>query len=248
VKSLNLFAKEKLSPQALGREFAGLVRQDVKRLRDAGRVSGPATVWVDGRMGVPLETVKVPGSIVYRFNGIAAALEWALSYCMERSPVLSGRYKKSWVIIVDGRVWNAPLRDVPVGSTVWITNPQPYHRAIDMGAQGSGKAGREIADRKGVSKKRRGAYVSITDACRVELKRRFPGVEASRVFVELTGPPPAPYRGGKGMAGSMVGGKRLAKQNMRSSAFRAGRKFLAPRFSKTGEPMTYPAVEVRWGA
>lgn len=247
-RSVRLFVGQGLSPQARSVALARFARADVARLQREGRAALAYTVWVDGRENAAPETVQPEGRIVYRFNGIAEAASFALAFCVARSPVGTdseqpGRYRKSWFVLVDGREWTRPLPDVPAGATVLVVNTQPYHRKIDMGAQGAGALGREVASRRGPRRKR-GAYVSITEACRQEVLRRFPGVAATRVFVELPGgPAPAPYA----LKGGLVRGSVAAALNRRSGAFRAGRTTTLPRFSRQGEPMTYPAVQIEWG-
>lgn len=242
-RSVRLFVGKNLSPQARSAALASFARADVARLQREGRAALDYTVWVDGRENAPLESVQPEGRIVYRFNGIAEATAFALGFCVARSPVLTGAYRKSWVVMVDGREWTGPLPEIPAGSEVFVVNTQPYHRKIDMGSQGVGKLGREVASRRG-PKRKRGAYVSITEACRQELLRRFPGVVATRVFLELPGgPAPAPYT----LKGGLVRGSVAAALNRRSGAFRAGRSTTLPRFSRQGEPMTYPAVAIEWG-
>ena len=242
-RSVRLFVGKNLSPQARSAALASFARADVARLQREGRAALDYTVWVDGRENAPLESVQPEGRIVYRFNGIAEATAFALGFCVARSPVLTGAYRKSWVVMVDGREWTRPLPEIPAGSEVFVVNTQPYHRKIDMGSQGVGKLGREVASRRG-PKRKRGAYVSITEACRQQLLQRFPGVVATRVFLELPGgPAPAPYT----LKGGLVRGSVAAALNRRSGAFRAGRSTTLPRFSRQGEPMTYPAVAIEWG-
>ena len=248
VRSVRMFANSNLSPQARSAALAAFAREDVARLIQARRASPVYTVWVDGREGAPPETVRPDGRIVYRFNGIAEATAFALAYCVARSPVginskAPGTYRKSWVVLVDGREWTRLLTEIPAGAEALVVNTQPYHRKIDMGSQGAGALGREVAGYRG-TKRKRGAYVSTVEGARQELLRRFPGVSAARVFVELpNGPAPAPYT----LKGGLVRGSVAAALNRRSSAFRAGRTTTLPRFSREGEAMTYPALRIEWG-
>lgn len=243
VRSVRLFAGTHLSPQARSQALASFARADVRRLITERRASPVFTVFVDGRENAAEETVRPDGRIVYRFNGIAEAVAFALSYCVARSPVKSGTYRKSWVVLVDGREWTAPLPEIPAGAAVLVVNTQPYHRKIDMGSQGAGALGREVSAHRGPRRKR-GAYVSIVEGARQELLRRFPGVSAARLFVELpNGPAPAPYA----LKGGLVRGSVAAALNRRSGAFRAGRTTTLPRFSREGEAMTYPALSIEWG-
>ena len=236
-RSIRLFINDNLTPQAQSRALANFARQDVARLQREGRAALSFTVFVDGRENAALESVRPDGRIVYRFNGLSEAIAFALGFVLARSPVLSGAYRKSWFVLVNGLLWRRDFEDIPTGAEVAIVNTQPYHRKIDMGSQGIGKIGIEVANRRkaGTSRKR-GVYVSIVEAARQETMKRFPGVFAERVFLELpSGPAPAPYA----LRGGMVNPGRVGAP--RSGRFRAGM-----RFSKAGELMTYPALVMRW--
>lgn len=239
-RSIRLFINDNLTPQAQSRALANFARQDVARLQREGRAALSYTVFVDGRENAPLESVRPDGRIVYRFNGLSEAIAFALGFVIARSPELSGAYRKSWFVLVNGLLWRRDFQDIPSGAEVAIVNTQPYHRKIDLGSQGTGRIGREVANRrKAGTTRKRGVYVSIVEAARQETMRRFPGVFAERVFLELpSGPAPAPYT----MKGGLVRLGQISK--MRKGKF-AGR-LVGSKFSKAGEQMTYPALVMRW--
>ena len=239
-RSIRLFINDNLTPQAQSRALANFARQDVARLQREGRAALSYTVFVDGRENAPLESVRPDGRIVYRFNGLSEAIAFALGFVIARSPELSGAYRKSWFVLVNGLLWRRDFQDIPSGAEVAIVNTQPYHRKIDMGSQGTGRIGREVANRrKAGTTRKRGVYVSIVEAARQETMRRFPGVFAERVFLELpSGPAPAPYT----LKGGLVRLGQMSK--MRKGKF-AGR-LVGSKFSKAGEQMTYPALVMRW--
>jgi len=219
-RSIRLFINDNLTPQARSRALANFARQDVARLQREGRAALSFTVFVDGRENASLESVRPDGRIVYRFNGLSESVAFALGFLLARSPVLSGAYRKSWFVLVDGLLWRRDFQDIPAGAEVSIVNTQPYHNR-----------------RKAGTSRKRGAYVSIVEAARQETMKRFPGVFAERVFLELpSGPAPAPYK----MRGGMVNAGRVGAP--RNGRFRAGMKF-----SAAGSLMTYPALVMRWG-
>ena len=87
---------------------------------------------VDGVRGAPETAVKANGFIVYEFQYITEIVAYALQFLVERSPVDSGRYKRSWFVMVDGvRVSNP--KDIQPGSIIMISNDQPYSRKIEVG-------------------------------------------------------------------------------------------------------------------
>jgi hypothetical protein len=173
-RSVKLFISQSLTPQAQSAALASYARADVARLQNERRAPLDYTVFVDGRENAVPESVKPQGTIIYRFNGLAEAVAFALGFCIARSPFRTGRYRKSWFVLVDGRAWSADFRDIPAGSEVYIVNTQPYHRRLEMSG---------------------GLQRSTTRLCADALRKRFPGLRASHDFLELpSGPPPAPYR------------------------------------------------------
>jgi hypothetical protein len=189
-RSVKLFVSQHLTPQAQSAALASYARADVARLQNARRAPLDYTIFVDGREGAAPETVKPQGTIVYRFNGLAEAVAFALGFCIARSPFRTGRYRKSWFLLVDGRAWNADFRDIPAGSEVYIVNTQPYHRKLEMTG---------------------GLQRSTTRLCADALRKRSPGLMVSHDFLELPGgPAPAPYR----MRGGVVSRRRFQRARM----------------------------------
>jgi hypothetical protein len=186
-RSVKLFIGQSLSPQAQSAALASYARADVARLQNERRAPLDYTVFVDGRENAAPESVKPQGTIIYRFNGLAEAVAFALGFCIARSPFRTGRYRKSWFVLVDGRAWNADFRDIPAGSEVYVVNTQPYHRKLEMTG---------------------GLQRSTTRLCVDALRKRFPGLRATHDFLELpSGPAPAPYRMRGGIASRFRGGR-----------------------------------------
>lgn len=239
VRSVDLFISRSLSPEARSAALAAFAREDVARLQREGRASTNYRVFVDERPDAAPETVRPEGRIRYEFNGAAEAVAFALSYLVARSPRKSGDYKKSWFVLVDGAQWTGPLSDLPVGESIAVVNTQPYHRKIDTGAQGIGVAGRLTQSRNGGRSRKRGHHVSSIESCRQELLRRFPGIIAQRVFLELpNGPAPAPYV----LKGGLVRrDRRLLPRQKAPKGLLLGNVF-----SRAGEVMTYPALIIEW--
>lgn len=87
---------------------------------------------VDGRQGAPEESVKANGVIVYRYPRMDAVAQFAMETLFDLSPVLSGEYRKSHMLFLNG-VPVANLKDWRSGDEVAITNPLPYARKIEVG-------------------------------------------------------------------------------------------------------------------
>jgi hypothetical protein len=195
--TVRAFVDRALSPEARSALLARTARREVAALVAAGRAAAQYDTLVDGREGVPEEAVRPDGRILYRFNPLAEAVRFAFDYCVQRSPVRSGRYKGDWVVLVNGRAWSGGYDEIPPLADVFITNRQPYHRKIDTGAIGPGAAGRLVASRRyrttsagnlvQVQNRKRGAYVSITEGARQAGQRAFPLLSWGRAFITLPG-------------------------------------------------------------
>lgn len=152
------------------RRVARVVQDQLQELIRTGQASPEFIRRVDGRLNAPEETVRLDGGrISYLFAVLARAAGFALDRAVARSPVESGTYRDSWVVLVDGKPWAEDLRRIPSGSTVWITNTQPYHRKINQAGQ----------------KTRRPPYI-VQDVVQ-QTKRQFPGLNVGLDFLHLPG-------------------------------------------------------------
>lgn len=87
---------------------------------------------VDGRVGADEEAVKANGRIVYDYGRMAEVVQFAMETLFDLSPVLSGEYRNSHRMFVDGvevrnlAGWNGE-------GDVIISNSVPYARKIELG-------------------------------------------------------------------------------------------------------------------
>ena len=127
-------------------------------------VKPSVTQVVDGKLGAALETVNVPGVILFRLGVLEEVIGFALKSAFDLSPRRSGRYRLSWVaMMANGKGYEGG----PLGpdEIVFVVNPQPYARKIQTrGARIAGVAP-GIADR--IANALRAAF---GDAIRVEVK------------------------------------------------------------------------------
>jgi len=166
-RNIRLFRDHALSPAA---QSAYLARVAIDARDTAVRRGDAPPHWttnVDGRQGAPESSVRPDGFILYKFNVMGLAAKAALQLCKERSPVRSGRYRDSWVVVVEGKPWPGDVADVPDGKDVMIVNPQPYARKIDTGAM------------------KMSVPPGIVEAVRQSIQRKFPTVNAARAFVTV---------------------------------------------------------------
>lgn len=225
LNQITLLTNQSLSSPALH----ALVAQQCRGLRDAAIADGVASpifrTFVDGHEGAAEETASLNnGIIVYKFSMLAQAANWALSECQRRSPVDSGNYRKSWVLLVNGKAWPT-LDDIPAGSEVWITNVTPYARKIEVGGQ-------KIRVPPG-----------IVESVRQSTQRKFAGVIAFRAFKPLQGAKdargnPVPYvLKGSGIASGISYDKKNKSWNRKHPAYTSRRPD-----RQAGEHMLYPTL------
>lgn len=87
---------------------------------------------VDGVEGAREEAVEPDGVITYVYPRLDAVVQFALETLFDLSPVLSGTYRSSHQIFLDG----SPATNMATwrpGTEILISNLQPYARKIDLG-------------------------------------------------------------------------------------------------------------------
>ncbi|UFX42070.1 hypothetical protein HAP47_0022685 [Bradyrhizobium sp. 41S5] len=121
-----------MAPENIAKELAAFARQELAAVIQSGEGSERYDRYVNGNLGAAEETVVPPGPILYVFHWWREIVEFALQTAVERSPEKSGRYKRDWFIMTPGGVVKS-FDEIPINSTVILTNNQPYSRKIDVG-------------------------------------------------------------------------------------------------------------------
>lgn len=86
-----------------------------------------------------LESVRLPGPIVYRYRYSQEIVLEAVRMLRESSPVVKGDYQDSHFLWIDGVV--APLQTpLKPGSEIFIANPVPYSRRLEVGKKDNGES------------------------------------------------------------------------------------------------------------
>ncbi len=164
-RTVRVFADRTLSPAALSLHLA----TEARRLRDdlvaTGQAPASWRTFVDGRESAAETTAR--RVIEYKFSLLTQAVGFALGYCIARSPVQSGRFRKSWFVAVNGLRWGSDLTAIPASAEVMVTNDQPYARKIDVGAM------------------RMRVPPGIVEAARQAVQRAYPSIKAERSFLLL---------------------------------------------------------------
>jgi len=133
-RELELFVKEDLGPKARSAMLAAFAAEAIaeaaqQNAKVLGRVP-PYDVYVDGREGAPLTSVKPEGTIRAEFQLVNEALAWIATQLQLHSPVLTGRYAKSHELFADGVDTENPNAAPPAEEYVFL-NTQPYARKIE---------------------------------------------------------------------------------------------------------------------
>lgn len=126
-------ATASLQPEEISALLAKTARTALATAISAGEASPDYVKAVNGRLGAAEETVVAPGPIIYRFIYLEEAALFAVKYAETHSPVLSGRYRKSWFLMVNGAPWNRSA-PIPIDAEMILVNDQPYHRKVEVGA------------------------------------------------------------------------------------------------------------------
>lgn len=167
-RRVDLLVSGALSPQAIVTAFANEARRRRDEVIRSGEGSSTFQTFVDGREGAREETVKIGGTVLYRFNHLGVAAAYAYAFAVARSPSRSGRFRSSWVVAVNGQPLVGDIEQIPNEAVVTLVNIQPYSRKIDTGGQRIYVKG------------------SITEDIRQATRRRFPAVDVERSFVQLS--------------------------------------------------------------
>jgi len=159
-RTIALFADRTLSPEALSRHLA----QAARRLRDEAIRSGEAPdsydTFVDGRAEAAEDSVRPNGVIVYRFNLLAMAVQYAWEEWHRLAPVDTGDYRRSVLVSVNGMRWPRAFKAIPRSADVMLVDPVPYGNRVDI-------------------------RTNIIMQVRQRVRRSFPTVDAQKTYVHL---------------------------------------------------------------
>jgi len=136
VRDLELFQSLDLGDKARSAMLAAFAAEAIAEAGQQNKqvlgVVPPYDVFVDGREGAPLTSVKPDGVIRAEFQLVNEALAWISTQLQIHSPVLTGRYAKSHELFADGVDTENPNVAPPAEEYVFI-NIQPYARKIERG-------------------------------------------------------------------------------------------------------------------
>ena len=133
-REFELMMAQDLGPKARSAMLAGFAAETTaeaaqQNKRVLGRVP-PYDVYVDGREGAPLTSVKPDGVMRAEFQLVGETLAWIFEQLQRHSPVLTGRYASSHELFADGVDVGNPNAP-PAAEEYVFLNTQPYARKIE---------------------------------------------------------------------------------------------------------------------
>lgn len=86
-----------------------------------------------------LESVVLPGPIVYNYRYLRDLVQVALDELRRASPVVSSDYVRSHTVYVNGVQVDVLPTTIGAGDEIFISNPVPYARRIEIGKTEAGR-------------------------------------------------------------------------------------------------------------
>jgi hypothetical protein len=141
-KNFKLLLDRNLSPEARSKRVAAFAQKEIDAADAQNRsVLGavpPKTITVDGKQGVPIESVNPDrGTIIAEWSLVGDVLLWIYSELVARSPVVSGAYQRGHTLYADES--KADPVNPPLASEYAFANTVPYARKIEIGKTESGR-------------------------------------------------------------------------------------------------------------
>lgn len=135
-RSIELTMQRHLSPEAQSARLAAYAKERLAEAQATNRQAlgqvPPHDTYVDGRQGAAVESVKPDGVIVFDFELLDDLFGWIDLQLITHAPVLTGKYRRSFVLFADGMEVD-PDGDVPPAKEYVYLNMQPYSRKIEQG-------------------------------------------------------------------------------------------------------------------
>lgn len=134
-EQVDVFISSRLSPEARGPKFLAYAERHVDQLIAHGLATENYVRAINGTVGAPDNTATVPGRIVYSFDNLGVIVAFAIAHALTVSPFRSGRFKKGFMVALDGRVMAAatfkPADAAGVVQAI-LYNDEPYSRKADV--------------------------------------------------------------------------------------------------------------------
>ena len=132
-RDLELFLAEDLGAKARSAMLAAFAVETIEEAKQQNKQAlgsvPPYEVFVDGREGAPLTSVKPDGVIRAEFELVNEALTWIYEQLEIHSPRLTGQYASSHVLFADGTETSV-TNPAPAQEYTFV-NTTPYARKIE---------------------------------------------------------------------------------------------------------------------
>jgi hypothetical protein len=141
-QSFQVLVDETLSPKARSAKVADFARRQIRAADEINRRAlgavPPKKVTVNGREDELLTNVPPDqGIIIAEYRMADEVLEWIMKTLRDRSPIISGEYKKGHRLFADDVEVNAD--NPPIASRYTFFNLVPYARRLEVGKTNSGR-------------------------------------------------------------------------------------------------------------
>lgn len=122
---------KRFSPEEAKRRHIAIARQGLASFMSRQESKPTVAIETDGRPATSENSVRPFGVITYRFLRMREVARFARDEAIRLSPEKSGRYKRSWFLMVDRREMAA--EQIPhTAAMILLTNDTPYSRKIHV--------------------------------------------------------------------------------------------------------------------
>lgn len=136
-RNIALAIRQGESPEERSKSLAAYARQALAEAQEQNRqaigVVPPHETFVDGRRDAPLGSVKPNGVIVFEFEIMADMFGYIDILLIKHSPVRSGRFRRSHILLADGVEVDPSSPILPDAEEFVYLSTQPYARKIERG-------------------------------------------------------------------------------------------------------------------
>lgn len=133
-RDLQIVINDNLSPAAQSAILADAAREArddaIETNREALDREVPYVTTVDGVVGASEDRVQPQGEINYRFELMQGAFAWIRDQLMQHSPVKTGRYEHSHILLVDGEQGDPDNPPAEFKEAIFVSTV-PYSRKIE---------------------------------------------------------------------------------------------------------------------
>lgn len=161
---------KRFQPEEAKKQHIRIAREVLNKFLSAQKEKPEYQIVVDGFPASSENNVQPYGVIRYNFLRMAAVGRHAIKTARDLSPVQSGRYKRSWILVADGQLVSET--NIPNNAKeIILVNNQPYARKIHL-------RGARL----------RGVPPGIVEKTRLIVRRRFGRITDLNIrFISLAG-------------------------------------------------------------